>query len=77
MIKHEERDIYLNQEYRNQLRLRCKTFQVPSLYVDGQHIGVSTVEWSLRDSLPYQTASLGRILLSLHVGRLNGNMRIR
>lgn len=41
LIKYEERDIYLNQEYREQLKLRCKSIKVPALFVDGHLLGVS------------------------------------
>lgn len=44
LIKYEERDIYLNQEYKNQLRLRCKAIMVPALFVDGKYIGVGIVK---------------------------------
>lgn len=40
-INYEERDIYLNQVYKNQLKLRCKSIKVPALFVDGNYIGVS------------------------------------
>lgn len=43
LINYEERDIYLNQEYKNQLRLRCKAIKVPALFVDGNYIGVGII----------------------------------
>lgn len=42
LIRYEERDIYLNQEYREQLKLRCKSIKVPALFVDGHLLGVSS-----------------------------------
>ena len=41
LIKFQERDIYLNQEYKFQLKIRCNSIVVPALFVDGQFIGVS------------------------------------
>lgn len=41
LIQYEERDVYLNQEYKHQLRLRCKLIYVPSLFVEGKLLGVS------------------------------------
>lgn len=41
LIKYEERDIYLNQDYRKQLKLRLNSFIVPAVFVDGHHLGVS------------------------------------
>lgn len=41
LIRYEERDIYLNQEFKLQLKMRCKSIKVPALFVDGQHFGVS------------------------------------
>ena len=43
LVKYEERDIYLNQEYKFQLRMRTGgSMVVPALFVDGQYIGVSS-----------------------------------
>lgn len=48
MIKYEERDIFLNQEYKHQLRIRLENFQVPAIFVDGKHIGVSAIlSWAI------------------------------
>lgn len=50
MIRFEERDVYLKQEFRDQLKLRMRvqlgrrqndSLELPSLFVDGQHVGVS------------------------------------
>lgn len=41
LIKFQERDIYLNQEFKLQLRLRCNSISVPALFVDGRYLGVS------------------------------------
>lgn len=63
LIEYEERDIYLNQEFREQLKLRCKSIIVPALFIDGQFLGVSIVLLSGlasdSSSWRYQSSSLG------------------
>lgn len=40
LIKYQERDIYLNQEYKRQLMMRCESpVTIPLLFVDGQVFG--------------------------------------
>lgn len=43
LVKFEERDIFMSSEYQQEIkdRMQSREIQVPQLYVDGQHIGVS------------------------------------
>lgn len=47
LVKFEERDIFMSNEYQQEIKDRMQSLevQVPQLYVDGQHIGVSII-WS-------------------------------
>lgn len=44
LIKFEERDIFMSTEYQQEIKDRMQSLeiQVPQLFVDGQHVGVST-----------------------------------
>lgn len=43
LVKFEERDIFMSSEYQQEIKDRMQSIeiQVPQLFVDGQHIGVS------------------------------------
>lgn len=43
LVKFEERDIFMSCEYQQEIKERMQSMkiQVPQLFVDGQHIGVS------------------------------------
>lgn len=43
LIKFEERDVFMSNEYQQEIkdRMQSNDVQVPQLFVDGQHIGVS------------------------------------
>lgn len=43
LIKFEERDVFMSCEYQQEIKDRMQTdeIQVPQLFVEGQHIGVS------------------------------------
>lgn len=43
LIKFDERDIFMSKEYQQDIkdRMQSNDVQVPQLFVDGQHIGVS------------------------------------
>lgn len=46
LIKFEERDVFMSCEYQQEIkdRMQSDMIQVPQLFVDGQHIGVSTYD---------------------------------
>lgn len=46
LVKFEERDIFMSGEYQQEIkdRMQLLEIKVPQLFVDGQHIGVSTPE---------------------------------
>lgn len=43
LIKFEERDVFMSVDYQQEVKDRMQTndIQIPQLFVDGQHIGVS------------------------------------
>ena len=43
LVKFEERDIFMSSEYQQEIRERMQsdTINIPQVFVDGQHIGVS------------------------------------
>ena len=41
LIVFEERDVYLNSEFRDEILDRCSSFKLPSLFVNGKYFGVS------------------------------------
>lgn len=45
LVKFEERDIFMSSEYQQEIKERMQSMkiQVPQLFVDGQHIGVSKI----------------------------------
>ncbi|CAF4951947.1 unnamed protein product [Pieris macdunnoughi] len=53
MIKFEERDVFMSVEYQDEIMDRMKSDQilVPQLFVDGYHIGVSLIVYTLDGSL--------------------------
>lgn len=44
LVKYEERDVFMSSEYQAEIRerMRCSYILVPQVFVDGQHIGVSS-----------------------------------
>jgi glutaredoxin domain-containing cysteine-rich protein 1 len=47
LVKFEERDVFMSNEYQNEIRerMRCEHILVPQVFVDGQHVGdAETIE---------------------------------
>lgn len=44
LVKFEERDVFMSTECQQEIRerMRCDSILIPQVFVDGQHIGVST-----------------------------------
>lgn len=44
LVKFEERDVFMSCEYQGEIRdrMRCDHILVPQVFVDGQHVGVSS-----------------------------------
>ncbi|KAJ3658974.1 hypothetical protein Zmor_010684 [Zophobas morio] len=86
LIKFEERDVFMSNEYQNEIRerMRCDHILVPQVFVDGQHVGVVlTMEFAGSDShVESDTAECSEPpLLCLavstefvHLRRLNGSV---
>lgn len=50
LIKFEERDVFMSIDYQQEVKDRMQTtdIQIPQLFVDGQHIGVSYHSFTLK-----------------------------
>lgn len=51
LVKYEERDVFMSSEYQAEIRdrMRCDYILVPQVFVDGQHVGVSTKnQWRVK-----------------------------
>lgn len=77
LIKFEERDVFMSNEYQQEIKDRMKSFeiQVPQLFVDGQYIGVShrPIPIFLFSVWPMQT--WGEMPLSISILRMFGELR--
>lgn len=49
LVKFEERDVFMSSEYQQEIkdRMQSDKLNVPQLFVDGQHIGVSVIMFFL------------------------------
>lgn len=74
LIKYDERDVYLNQEYKHQLRMRCKSIHLPTLFVEGKLLGVSSVSF-FKFKLLILEAPANSNLISYH-NLIEGNQRV-
>lgn len=50
LVKFEERDVFMSVEYQQEIkeRMHSEIIKVPQLFVEGQHIGVSTIKLILQ-----------------------------
>ena len=50
LVKFEERDVFMSVEYQQEIkeRMHSDVIKVPQLYVEGQHIGVSILNYTLK-----------------------------
>lgn len=51
LVKFEERDVFMSVEYQQEIkeRMHSEIIKVPQLFVEGQHIGVSTIKLILQN----------------------------
>lgn len=49
LVRFDEKDVFMSREVQGELmeRMRMDVIQVPQVFVEGQHVGVSTLEVSL------------------------------
>jgi glutaredoxin len=74
LVKFEERDVFMSNEYQNEIRerMRCEHILVPQVFVDGQHVGDAETIERLNE-----TGELRRILkpFKVSLGRSNRSIR--
>lgn len=73
LVKYEERDVFMSSEYQAEIRdrMRCDQILVPQVFVDGQHVGVSTAgarSIALEPKIRPPCDTTGRLALSELLG---------